>query len=118
MRVDVLIPESPRWNEILGGVPHDVYHLPAYASASARHEGGEPYAFVAEEDGCRLLLPLIVRSIDPLIVGQGSPLRDATSPYGYPGPVLACAEQSKACGFLDRAMEALRSELQQRHIIA
>jgi Acetyltransferase (GNAT) domain len=117
MRVELLTPDNPRWPEILRSVPHDVYHLPGYVSASARHEGGEPYAFVAEEGGCRLLLPLVVRSIDPHIAGQRALLYDATSPYGYPGPLLACEAPSERCGFLDRAVDALRGDLQRRRII-
>src|SRR5919197_1209331 len=97
MRVDLLTPDNPRWPAILRAVPHDVYHFPGYVSAAARHEGGEPYAFVAEDDGCRLLIPLLVRPIDPLIAGQRAPLYDATSPYGYPGPLLACEATSQSC---------------------
>src|SRR2546421_2062361 len=108
MRVDLLTPDNPFWHAMLREVSHDVYHLPGYVSVAAGHEGGEACAFVAEEAGCRFLMPLIVRSIDPRIVGHRAPLHDVTSPYGYPGPLLACEAKSKACGFLDRAMDALR----------
>jgi hypothetical protein len=74
--------DSPRWSSILRTAPHDFYHLPGYVALSARHEGGQPAAVVVEGDGAAMLLPLILRPIP----GGG---KDATSPYGYPGPIFA-----------------------------
>ena len=82
MRLDFsfIDPDSPRWSEVLGAARHDFYHLPSYA----RLAGGEAMAFVAEEGGRRLLVPLIVRPV-PVGVTGGGGLLDATCPYGYPG---------------------------------
>ena len=58
--------------------------LPA---AKAENEGGSGEAFVADDGRHRLFAPLIVRPID-LNGAAGGGLCDATSPYGYPSPLL------------------------------
>jgi hypothetical protein len=73
--------DSRRWIDVLKRAPHDFYHLPGYVALCARQEGGEPAALVVERNGAVLLLPLIIRPIP----GGG---KDATSPYGYPGPIV------------------------------
>jgi hypothetical protein len=52
----------------------------AYVQLSADYESGVARAVLVEEGERKLLLPLIVRTIP----GGG---RDATSPYGFPGPI-------------------------------
>lgn len=76
--------DDGRWHAMLARCPHDFYHLPGYVALTARWEGGEPAAFLVEAGSCRLLLPLLIRPLPP-----GSPVagQDATSPYGYPGPI-------------------------------
>lgn len=76
-----------RWQAYLAEVPHDVYHLPEYVAFAARHEGGTPAAFWAEEGGQRLLIPLLLRDL-PAGLGAPQGWRDAASPYGYPAPLL------------------------------
>jgi hypothetical protein len=82
MRAELLGVEGPRWAAFLQETPHDFYHLPAYVALCARQEAGEPRALLVEGGGARLLLPLIIRGI------PGSDKTDATSPYGYPGPLV------------------------------
>jgi hypothetical protein len=72
--------DAPEWGTVLRGARHDFYHLPAYMALCAKQEGGRPHALYVTEDGRALLLPLVIRPIP----GGGF---DATSPYGYPGPV-------------------------------
>lgn len=76
--------DDPRWRAMLAACPHDFYQLPAYLELTAAWEGGEPRAFLVEHGSCRLLLPLLIR---PLPAGSRAEGRDATSPYGYPGPI-------------------------------
>jgi hypothetical protein len=59
-----------------------VYHLPGYVAACARLEGGEAVAVLVTDDTGTLLLPLVLRPVS-------SRDRDATSPYGYPGPLIS-----------------------------
>lgn len=96
---------SPRWAEILTEAPHDFYHLPEYVALSADQEQGEARALCVEDGAGSLLLPLIIRPI------PGTGRLDATSPYGYPGPLATGATDAT---FLSRALQSsvglLRSE--------
>jgi hypothetical protein len=103
-----IAPESPLWTTVLESVEHDVYHLPAYAELAARTDGGRARAFVAEDDGCRFLVPLILRP-----VGRGAV--DAISPYGYPSPVWPGAAPAR---FLDAAIAAFVDALGSEHIVS
>jgi hypothetical protein len=72
--------DDPAWSETVASVPHDIYHLPAYAKVSADHERGQAHAVLVEDSGRSMLLPLVIRDL-------GGGATDATSPYGYPGPI-------------------------------
>ena len=78
--------DDPRWREALCRTRHDVYHLPEYTSVAARYEGGTPTAFYAVEDDCVFLMPLLIRAV-PAALGAPAGWNDATSPYGYSGPI-------------------------------
>ena len=65
---------------MLRAARHDFYHLPAYVALCAAQEGGQPRALHVTDDERTMLLPLVIRRIP----GGGF---DATSPYGYPGPI-------------------------------
>lgn len=78
---------DPRWKATLARTAFDFFHLPAYLQASAGHEGGTPVLFALEAGECGLAVPLILRRLDAF----GTPFAgtfDATSPYGYPGPLV------------------------------
>ncbi|WP_250007733.1 GNAT family N-acetyltransferase [Actinoplanes sp. M2I2] len=77
----LLSPEDPVWKEALGRVRHDIYHAPEYVRLDAGLTGGTPVAFRYAEAGRVLLVPLLLRPV------PDTDLQDATSPYGYPGPV-------------------------------
>jgi ribosomal protein S18 acetylase RimI-like enzyme len=72
--------DAPEWGAVLRAARHDFYHLPAYVALSARQMGGQPHALYIADGQRTMLLPLVVRGIP----GGGD---DATSPYGYPGPI-------------------------------
>ncbi|HEU4349652.1 MAG TPA: GNAT family N-acetyltransferase [Actinoplanes sp.] len=77
----LLEPDDAAWADALTRVRHDVYHLPQYARLDARLSSGTPVAFRYDDAGHALLLPLVLRTV------PDTDLRDAVSPYGYPGPV-------------------------------
>jgi CelD/BcsL family acetyltransferase involved in cellulose biosynthesis len=81
VKADLLADDDPRWTAFLEAVEHDFYHVPGYVALSAEHEGGRAHALLVERDGASMLLPLIIRPIS-------MSAQDATSPYGYPGPLL------------------------------
>ncbi len=72
--------DAPEWEAVLRTARHDFYHLPAYVALCAAQEHARPCALYVSADDRNMLLPLLIRDIP----GGGS---DATSPYGYPGPI-------------------------------
>ncbi|MFI7545276.1 GNAT family N-acetyltransferase [Actinoplanes sp. NPDC049599] len=106
MKASLLEPAAREWKEALQQTPHDMYHEPAYVELDAKLYGGTPTAFSYAEPGHRLLLPLILRDV------PGSDLRDALSPYGYPGPI-----GSGDAGFWQRACAALLETLRAEGIV-
>jgi ribosomal protein S18 acetylase RimI-like enzyme len=80
MTASLLNVDAAEWGAVLRAAPHDFYHLPAYVALSARQMGGQPRALYVADGQRTMLLPLVVRGIP----GGG---QDATSPYGYPGPI-------------------------------
>jgi hypothetical protein len=111
-------PDSPAWERVLAGAEHDFYHLPGYVRLCARQERGEPVAFVAEQGGRRLLIPLILRPIDPALGGAEGGSFDAVSPYGYPGPLLGPAVGPGDEVFLRRALAEFLAGLKGLRVVA
>ncbi len=94
---------DPAWAELVSRVPHDVYHLPAYTGISADLERGSAQAVLVEDGGRSMLLPVVVRGLD----GGAT---DATSPYGYPGPIGTHMDDGAfLTAAFARASEALRT---------
>jgi hypothetical protein len=107
-RAALLEPGAREWKEALEHAGHDMYHLSDYVVLDAKLYGGVPAAYCYEQDGRRLLLPLILRDI------PGSDLRDAISPYGYPGPV---SDAPGDTGLWERACTALIATLREQGIV-
>jgi hypothetical protein len=105
----LLGPDAADWSEALRRAAHDVYHLPEYVVIDAPLSGGAPAAFRYDESGRMLLLPLVLRPI------PDSGLRDAASPYGYPGPVSNARPDDT--GFWMRACRALVELLRKEGIV-
>ena len=78
--------DDTRWVEFLSRCSHDFYHLPGYMKLCSEDEGGEPFAFYGQAEGVEILIPLLKRHI-PTYLGVEN-LYDATSPYGYPTPLI------------------------------
>lgn len=102
---DLLDPDDPAWERALDEVRHDAYHRPGYVALQAGGHG-EPLAFRYREGGRTMLVPLVVRPV------EGSDAVDATSPYGYPGPVSNASLDDE--GFWHRACTALVASLTDR----
>jgi len=87
MEVDLVSASASAWGEFLDDVEHDVYHLPGYAALSATledpREHAEARAIIARRGDRAMLLPIVLRDVP----GEDG-LRDAVSPYGYPGPLF------------------------------
>jgi len=70
---------------------YDFYHLPAYHALAEEQGEGVAHLFLYREGDYQIALPLLLRDLDGLwSVPSPTPgLRDATSVYGYAGPVCS-----------------------------
>lgn len=107
MIAELIGPDDPRWRDTLGAAAHDVYHLPGYGPLYERDPRVRELALHVRGEGAELLLPLLVR---PLPAGWW----DATSPYGYPGPVVRGAFQP---GELERLGGCVADLLREHRIL-
>lgn len=114
MMAEFIPPTDTRWHEFLQEVPHDFYHLPDYVAFAGRHEGGLPSAFLAREGAAGVLIPLLLRVL-PETLGAPQSWRDASSPYGYPSPLVHPATDSHQA---DRFLRVFRSRCHELDIIA
>jgi hypothetical protein len=120
LRQSFLTVDDAAWIEALRTVAHDVYHFPGYGRLCGRMEGGDARAFVASEGPCSFFIPFIVRDV-PGLLRHEPPFRDATVPYGYPGPLVAygdaVADEDRRA-FLHRAVGAFLDALRERRIVS
>lgn len=111
--------ESDEWLGVLRrSVQHDFYFLPGYHAMAERRGEGSAALFVFEEDGFMLALPLLIRSLtgSPELGSDADGWHDATSVYGYAGPISSHAEVPES---VTRAFHrALREALLERRVIA
>ena len=108
-RAALLHPAASEWKDALTHATHDMYHVPDYVVLDARLYGGTPAAFWYAEEGRQFLLPLIIREVPE------SDLRDALSPYGYPGPVSNAPMAD--VGFWERACAAMIETLRSGGVV-
>jgi hypothetical protein len=94
---------------------HDFYFLPEYHALAERRGEGEARLFVFEQAGYVIALPLIIRTLPDYraIGGAANTWRDATSVYGYSGPLYSHDDMPPAVvdGF-QRALSVALQELQ------
>ncbi|MCO8276584.1 GNAT family N-acetyltransferase [Actinoplanes sp. TRM 88003] len=102
-------PAAREWKEALHRARHDTYHLPGYVTLDAALCSGTPAAFWYSDGNRQLLLPLILREI------PGTGLRDALSPYGYPGPISDAMPGDR--DFWERACAAMLETLRDEGIV-
>jgi hypothetical protein len=108
MRCRLITCLDAAWGSVLEQARHDFYHLTSYVELSAGYESGVARAVLVEDGGRKFLLPLIMRAIP----GGGW---DATSPYGYPGPIGKGLEDSS---FLAAAFHETRRVLAAEGIVS
>ena len=120
MRADLIPVSDGAWSATIRQLPHDVYHFASYAQLCSVLEGGEANAFVATDGRQTLFVPLIFRTL-PSHLCNTHPLRDATVPYGYPGPVTSFSRGPTAAvpdEFLRCAISAMVTRLRQEGVVA
>ncbi len=108
--------EAAEWERILQRMTqHDVYFLPAYHALAEQRGEGKARLFVYEQDDYTIALPLMLRKVAevPELNGSAGTWLDATSVYGYGGPLASHTLLPAAVtqGFREALAEAMR-ELQ------
>ncbi len=86
--------ESDAWMRVLDDcAPYDFYHLPAYHALAEDAGEGAARLFVYTAGGYTIALPLLLRPIDDCLLSgpEAAGWQDATSVYGYAGPVCSHA---------------------------
>lgn len=105
---DVLSAQSARWSEVLGHLRHDVYHTPDYHCLSGFGQEGNPQAFFYQEGDLSFLWPYL---LTPIAGAAG--FHDATSVYGYSGPVGSANPD-----FTARAWSALLDHWKSQQVVS
>lgn len=82
MITTLITPTDTRWNDVLARCRHDVYHMPGWTITSEIGEGGKGFGLHASDGQAELFVPLLRREL-----GNGE--WDASSPYGYAGPICS-----------------------------
>jgi hypothetical protein len=107
--------QSSAWLDVLDHCSaYDFYHLPGYHALAEQQGEGTAQLFVWSEGGCTIALPLLLRSLEnlPGVNGLGADWSDATSVYGYAGPVASTevVAQDVRARFQNALCEALRAQ--------
>lgn len=99
MKLAVIEQSDSRWFEILLGLKYDIYHHPAYLASEDLYRGSQTRLFVVQDNDLQLVIPLALS-----VIPQSDGLADASSPYGYPAPLVAPGTDlswvEQAIGFL------------------
>jgi hypothetical protein len=106
--------DAAEWLAVLAtSRQHDFHHLPQYHGVAEQRGEGAAQLFVYHEGDATVAIPLLLRSVDPTNPGGW---HDATSVYGYGGPVAS--HDFVAPSVRRNFQEALAEELSRRRVIA
>jgi hypothetical protein len=110
--------QSAEWIDVLHRCfQHDFYLLPQYHDLAERNGEGEARLFVCEEGPHVIAVPLLIRDLrDVSSLHAATTWRDATSVYGYAGPVASSAELSP--DMLSRFRSKLTEALQELNVVS
>jgi sugar O-acyltransferase (sialic acid O-acetyltransferase NeuD family) len=105
--------QQQEWLEVLGGVVrHDFHHLPQYQRVEEHRLNATAQLFTYGEGDYLIALPLLLRPVGEALAGW----QDATSVYGYSGPVASHEHMPKPV--VRNFQAALREALAERRVIA
>ncbi|NYR10415.1 GNAT family N-acetyltransferase [Psychrobacter sp. BI730] len=96
------------WDKKVSNHHFDIYHLSGWIAASAVIDKGKPQGIIAHYKNKEVLLPIIVRDID-------SEHWDATSTYGYGGPLM---DKTLTDAELDIVLDEIRAFLCERGCVS
>lgn len=107
------------WQSVLNkSFQYDAYHLPSYHALAEERGEGQAHLFVYSEGPHFVALPLLLRKIEtvPGLAAMGGAWQDATSVYGYAGPVAS--SPCLPALVLSNFQVALCEALEKRHIVS
>lgn len=105
--------DEAAWSAVLAGaVRHDFHHLAGYHRVAERRGEGTAFLFAYREGPFLVALPLLLRPVDP---ADPAGIQDATSVYGYCGPVAS--HERIPAQVVARFHEALERELVDRRVV-
>jgi hypothetical protein len=110
--------QNEEWIDVLmHSQEYDSYHLPQYHAMAEDRGEGEAWLFVYRESGYCIAIPLLLRSIATVWchAETGDGWRDATSVYGYAGPVVSHSDVPLSV--LLRFRSALREAFVERRVV-
>jgi Acetyltransferase (GNAT) domain len=114
MNIEILQPQTLRWQEILAQIRHDVYHLPEYVEIEAKRNNAQAEAIAIAQGENIFFVPYLLRSGQDLF-DPSQDCFDVLSPYGYPG-FLWHGEEESLSEFVPLAIAGLQETLKSRGV--
>ena len=108
---EIGVQEGDRWNEIIRrSFQYDFYQLAEYHALAERRGEGQAQLFVHERGAEFIALPLLLRPLNDVegLAAEQRRFYDATSVYGYAGPVASVANPH------EELIRGFHRELQER----
>ena len=106
--------QEQEWKDALAQVAqHDFYHLAAYHRLAEARGEGTAHLFAYQEGGYTIALPLLLR---PVEAAGGEAWSDATSVYGYAGPLAS--HTGMPVGVVQNFQDALKDALAGLRVVA
>jgi carbamoyl-phosphate synthase large subunit len=106
--------DAAEWQAVLDqSVQHDFHHLPQYHRVAEQRGEGVAHLFAYREGEHLIALPLLLRAVD---AAEPDGWKDATSVYGYGGPVASHAEMP--AGVICNFHSVLKEALAARRVVA
>lgn len=111
--------DDDRWTDVLRRCAHEFYHWPGYGVLEARRLNGVAVALYAAEGSRQFLLPLVLLPVSEklALTSNGQPRFDATSPYGFAGPLVTMPELEVEA-FVERVLPAAQDCLRREGIVS
>lgn len=116
---DLRVEQREQWMEVLErSFQYDFYHLPEYHALAEERGEGRAVLLVYEEGDDRVAVPLLLRPVEAIagLADAGRELQDATSVYGYAGPIASRPQIPPA--MLQRFQVALAEALQEQKVVS
>lgn len=106
--------QDSEWISVVGGtLRHDFHHLPQYHRVAEHRGEGKAHLFAYREGDFTIAMPLLLRPVD---AQEPAGWQDATSVYGYAGPVAS--HEALPDSVVRNFQESLSEALAGRRVVA